>query len=231
MRHSRAMRGSKAVPGLGFWLGLSCLWGCVQAQVISLAVPPLACPDQRISIEWEAIGRASLRSARAKNDWQETEVPSRGRLQLMAVQTTTFTLRALDAKASRKRAYRSATLQVPLTEQDRAVRASCDEDGRCRGSFVLPEVSMMKVVKLSEPTLVVGGRAQAVALCVTAPPGRQSCLEPSSSAAIDIPATGTWTLEATLPQEPTPQEPTPQEPTPQEQAPPQLRIHLALRCL
>jgi hypothetical protein len=222
MRHSRAMRRSKGAPGPEFWLGLSCLWGCVQSQVVSLAVPPLACPDQRISIEWEAIGRASLRAARAKNDWQEMEVPSRGRLQLMAVQTTMFTLRALDAKASRKSAYRSATLQVPLTEQDRAVRASCDEDGRCRGSFVLPEVSMMKVVKLSEPTLVVGGQAQALALCVTPPPGGQSCLEPAASTAIDTPATGTWTLEARLPPEQMPPEQTP---------PPQLRIHLGLRCL
>jgi hypothetical protein len=105
---------------------------------------------------------------------------------------------------------------VPQLYENRAAPASCDETGKCLGSFVLPETNGMRVVKLSDPTLVVRGQAQPVAICVGSPSAQRTCVEPGSSVPLDTPAAGTWALEASLP-----------APTP---TPPQLRIHLDLNC-
>ena len=135
----------------------------------------------------------------------------------MAVsQTTSFTLTALDARPEQKSAYRTAQTRVPQLYENRAAPASCDGAGKCVGTFVLPETSGLRVVKLSDPTLVVRGQVQPMVICINSPAAQRICVEPGSSAPLDTPAAGTWTLEATLP-----------APTP---TPPQLRIHLDLNC-
>jgi len=190
--------------------------GCARPQVLRLVVPPMACPDQELVVSWEVKGRAALRAARGEKDWDEGEVPSRGQRTLAISQTTTFTLKALDARPEEKNAYRTARTQVPQLYENRAAPASCDEAGKCLGSFVLPETDGMRVVKLSDPTLVVRGQAQPVTICISSPAAQRTCVEPGSSAPLDTPAAGTWTLEASLP-----------APSP---TPPQLRIHLDLNC-
>ena len=82
---------------------------------------------------------------------------------------------------------------------------------------MLPDTSGMRVVKLSDPTLVVRGQAQPVTMCISSPAATRVCVEPGQSPPLDTPAAGTWTLEAMLSSRPA--------------TPPQLRIHLDLSCL
>jgi len=197
-------------------LGLLFSAGCTRPQVLSLVVPAMACPDHEVVVSWQVKGRAALRASRGERDWDEGEVPSRGQRTLAVSQTTTFTLKALDARPEKKDAYRTARTQVPQLYENRAAPATCDETGKCLGSFVLPETSGMRVVKLSDPSLVVRGQAQPVTICINPPAAPRTCVEPGSSTPLDAPAAGTWTLEASLPAA---------SPTP-----PQLRIHMDLTC-
>ncbi|HKO89992.1 MAG TPA: hypothetical protein VJU61_02505 [Polyangiaceae bacterium] len=207
---------------MGWWsanvvsLGLLLCAGCTRPQVVSLVAPTMACPNQDVVVSWEVEGAAALRAERAERDWDEGEVPSQGRRTLAISQTTTFTLKALDARPEHKNAYRTARTQVPQLYENRAALATCDGDGKCQGSFVLPETTGMRVIKVSDPTLLVRGQAQPVVMCVNSPAAQRTCVEPGASAALDTPAAGTWTLEASLP-----------APSP---TPPQLRIHLDLNC-
>jgi len=197
-------------------LGLFFGAGCVRPQVLELIVPAMACPDREVVVSWKVEGRAALRASRGERDWDEGEVPARGQRKLAVSQTTSFTLIALDARPEQKSAYRTAQTRVPQLYENRAAPASCDPAGKCVGSFVVPETGGLRVLALSDPTLVVRGQAQPTAICISSPAAQRTCVEPGSKASLDTPAAGTWTLEASLPAPP---------PTP-----PQLRIHLDLSC-
>lgn len=164
---------------------------------------------------WQVRGAASLRAERGPQSWDEGAVPSEGQRKLMATETTTFTLRALDANPAQKDAYSVRPLAVPRLDDDRVAPADCS-GSKCSGSFELSAVPGLRVSRLSAPSIVAAGQFQAATVCVTPPSAARTCVAPGSDAAIDVLAAGPWKLEAELP--------------PNLTVPPQLHIHLDFRC-
>jgi hypothetical protein len=189
--------------------------GCAHPQVISLEAPDTACPGQPVEVRWQVDGRASLRVSRAEDDWDEGEVPPTGRRAIVTPRVTTLTVTALEATPEKKNAYRSRTIDVPRLDDDRAALATCDASGHCQGSFELPAIHPLRVVKLSGPTYRQGVVVQPTNVCVAPPGAARTCVAPETSAALDVAAGGKWTLESDLPPNTTP---------------PELRIHLDLLC-
>jgi hypothetical protein len=193
-------------------------------QVTSFNVlPPLVCPGQSAVVNWNVLGRASLRAERGAADWDEGAVPSEGSRTVVPAMTTTFKITALDANPADGASYGTKLVQIPRPAQNKAATSTCDAASRkCKGSFVLDNGGgAMRALTLSAPTRVRGGKEEPAKICVTHDGlPTQTCVPAGGSLAIgpSVAAEGSWTLESELGVgdglEP----------------PPQLRIHFDFGC-
>jgi hypothetical protein len=162
--------------------------------------PPLACPGQIVQVQWRVQGKATLRAERGSADWDEEEVPSSGRRFVAPAVTTTFKITASDVNPAAGPSFGVKTVEIPKLFDERRVVASCDPAiGKCRGEFVLDNAAgALRVRRLSAPLVIQRGHAQAAEVCVTHDGVPGTCVSAGQAIDVDVPANGTWTLEAAL---------------------------------
>jgi hypothetical protein len=150
-------------------------------------------------VEWEVRGRASLRSERGPNDWEEGDVPSTGRRTVTPAASTSFTLRALDAKPAEGAAFAVKPLLVARAAEDRGNVGACDPNTRkCSAMFSLEDGGgSLRVRSLSAPRVVQGGVTKSTALSVSHG-GWRAVVPAGGSASANVPAQGDWTIEEDL---------------------------------
>jgi hypothetical protein len=196
------------------------LAACCPSKVSSFSVqPPMVCPGQSATVQWDVRGRASLRAERAPNDWDEGEVPSTGSRIVMPSGSTTFTVKALDANPADGASFGTKPLQVPQGAEDRGNNASCDSATRkCTATFSLEDGSgLLKVQSLSAPTVIQGGVSKAAAITVTHGAWHE-VVPAGGTTPAGVAASGAWTLEIDL---------SPADPL---APPPQLRVRVDFGC-
>jgi hypothetical protein len=190
------MLGSRAA------LAIAAAWsvGCSAAKVQSFSVdPPMVCPGQTATVQWQVQGRASLRIERGPHDWDEGEVPSTGSRTVSPAASTSFTVRALDADPAAGASFGTKGVQVPSGPDDRENVAACDAATRkCTASFTLQDGGdALQVRSLSTPVVVRSGAASPGAITVTHG-GFQALVATGGSTPASVPAAGLWTLQVDL---------------------------------
>jgi hypothetical protein len=174
--------------------------GCAH-KVVSFSVEPqLVCAGERVKVDWDVEGRASLKSDRGGGDTSEIEVPSQGEQSPVVEKRTTFTIRALDANPADPPSFASKSVDVALAPMEKGTNTTCDPAARkCRGSFVISaEGHAVMVRTLGGPRAVQAGHARPAPICVShgsAP----ICLSGDAKVDVSLPADGTWELETDLP--------------------------------
>lgn len=190
------------------------------SQVRSFTVePPLVCPGQTAQVQWNVVGRASLREQRGAADWEEGEVPSSGSRMVAPASSTSFTITALDANRAGGNWQGNKNLQVAsVPDSERAAVTTCDATSRkCTGTFTLDTTAALQVSSVSQPIVVRAGVSRPAAIDVTHGTWKQT-VSAGQTVTVGQPANGAWTLQVDLgPND---------SPTP----PPQLRVHLDFAC-
>jgi hypothetical protein len=174
---------------------------CKPPPPVFTVAPLLACPGQVVDVKWDVTGKATLRTERGPTDWDEGEVPPSGRRRVASAVTTTFRLTLLDVNPAAGPSFGNQQVVIPKLLDERRVLSQCDAaTAVCTGSFDLDAMAdRLRVRKLSSPLLVQGGRAQATEICVTHDGLPRTCVGPGQMSDVNVPANGTWTLEAALP--------------------------------
>jgi hypothetical protein len=174
---------------------------CAHKVVSFSAEPPLVCAGERVKVEWDVEGRASLRTDRGDGDSTEMEVSSQGEQSPAVEKRTTFTIRALDANTADPPSFASKSVDVASAPIEKGVNAVCDAAARkCRGSFTIRSESQTVMVRtLSGPRMVQAGRAAPATICVSHEGIPPTCLSGDDRVAVAVPAQGPWELETDLP--------------------------------
>jgi|GEM_PF-2278996 len=204
---------------LSVLLSLSALACCAHDAVLAFHVePPLVCANQAVAITWQVRGRAQLKANPSPLGWKE-DVPSVGGLpQVKVAEDTTFTIVAPDANQARGASFASQTAQVTAQTDNRAVQATCDASGNCIGTLTIDADKSVRVIQIATPAWRSGFKVAEHEVCVTPPAGSRMCLAPKTSAALGVPANGTWTFDMKLAQDES------------GDPPPQLRVFFDFGC-
>jgi len=172
--------------------------GCTPAQVEAFKVdPPQICRGQPVTVSWRVKGRAELDAMPAPPNWA-AQVASEGSVTALVEADTSFTIHALDAKPARGRSYATQWVRVAAPSDNRSAPATCDGSGKCVGSIQIDAAPSVRVRKVATPSWKSGFKTGDHAVCVTAPSGERACLEPKTSAPLDVAANGAWHFETTL---------------------------------
>jgi hypothetical protein len=174
--------------------------GCQHPPSVFTVAPALACPGQVVQVQWDVYGKATLRAERSANDWDEEDVPPSGLRRVAPAVTTTFRLTLSDVNPARGPSFGDQQVVIPKLLDERRVVSQCEAaTARCTGSFTLDTTGRLQVRKLSSPVVVQNGRAQAMEVCATHDGLNRTCVGPGQETDVDVPATGSWTLDAVLP--------------------------------
>jgi len=174
---------------------------CAHKVVAFSVQPALVCPGERVKVDWDVEGRASLKTDRGDGDSSDVEVPSQGEQEPAVERRTTFTIRALDASPADPPSFASKSVDVALAPVEKGVNATCDAGSRkCRGSFTIGADDQTLTVKtIAGPRVVEGGRARPASICVSHAGMATACLSGDDKVAVAVPAQGAWELETDLP--------------------------------
>jgi hypothetical protein len=187
---------------------------------VFVARPALACPGEAVEVIWDVHGKATLRAERSPTDFDEEDVPPSGQRTVTPAVSTTYKLKLHDVNPADGPSFGDQPVVIPKLLDERRVVAKCDSaTARCMGSFD-PDATAgrLHVRKLSLPRVILDGHAQAMEVCVMHDGLARTCVGPGQATDVDLPASGTWTLDAALPAG------TPATP------PPALSIHLDFVC-
>lgn len=214
-----SLKGFSRLRRLSALLSLSALVCCAHDAVLAFHVePPLVCANQTVAITWQVRGRAQLKATPTPPGWNE-DVPSDGGLPAVVVgQDMTFTIVAPDANQARGASFASQEAKVTAQTDNRAVQATCDASGTCSGILTIDADKSVRVKRMANPTWKSGFKVADHTVCVTPPSGTRTCLAPNTSAALDLPANGTWTFDMKLAQDES------------GDPPPQLRVFFDFGC-
>jgi len=199
--HVFARRRPVPVTAVLIGAAVATLAGCCKYQVNSFAPDRFdLCPGEATILHWDVDGPATLRAERTEADWDEQVVPSAGMRSFAETSSTKFTLTALKQNPAEGN-FKVVTVFV-ATNGPRGGIVKC-ATGLCTASLN-PDAASVRVARLSQPTMTVGGRVEAVRICVTHEGMAKTCVDPGQSASVDVPFGGAWTLEALAPPDATP---------------------------